>query len=63
MLFNIGDFVTRKSYNNDLVFKIKSINDNIVVLEGVNFRLIADAEICDLEICSDCVDDIISAYG
>ena len=60
MLFNIGDFVTRKSYNNDLIFKISSIKNNLVILEGVNVRLVADADISDLEICSDCVDDIIS---
>ncbi len=60
MLFNIGDLVTRKSYNNDMVFRIKSFKDKMVVLEGVNIRLIADAPVDDLEICKDCVDDITS---
>ena len=58
MLFNVGDFVTRKSYNNDMVFKIKSISGNVVILEGVNVRLLADADIEDLVICEDCKEDI-----
>ena len=29
MLFNVGDYVTRESYNNDTVFKIIEIKDNI----------------------------------
>ena len=29
MEFNIGDFVTRKSYNNDLLFRIEKIEDDI----------------------------------
>ena len=49
MLFNIGDYVTRESHNNDLVFRIKDINENIVILEGVSVRLIADATLDDLK--------------
>ena len=60
MLFNIGDLVTRKSYNNDMVFKIKKINNNIAILEGVNLRLVADANIEDLVMCNDCMTDLIS---
>lgn len=48
MLFNIGDYVTRTSHNHDLVFKIKSIDDNIAILEGVSVRLVADAPLDDL---------------
>lgn len=48
MNFNLGDFVTRKSYKNDLVFKIINIDDNIVYLKGVDVRLLADAPISDL---------------
>ncbi len=58
MLFNIGDFVTRKSHNNDMVFKIMDLSSDTAILEGVNVRLIADASIDDLEICEDCFDDI-----
>ena len=58
MLFNIGDYVTRKSYNNDLVFKIKNINDDMVILQGVNMRLLADSHISDLQMCEDSFEDI-----
>jgi len=58
VLFNVGDFVTRKSYNNDLVFKIKDIKEKEVILEGVNIRLLADADISDLKECVDCYEDI-----
>ena len=58
MLFIVGDYVTRKSYNNDLVFKIKEINDDIAILEGVNIRLIADAKIEDLTKYENISDDL-----
>ena len=48
MLFKIGDLVTRISHNNDTVFKIIDIKDNIAILKGVNIRLIADSNINDL---------------
>lgn len=47
-MLKIGDYVTRKKYNNDIVFKINEINDNNVILYGVNVRLAADANISDL---------------
>ena len=49
MEFNIGDLVTRNSYDNDVVFKIIEINDNEVKLKGMNIRLIADADMSDLK--------------
>lgn len=49
MNFKIGDFVTRNSYNNDLLFKIKKIDNDTCYLEGVNIRLIADSDISDLK--------------
>ena len=57
MLFNIGDLVTRKSYNHDMIFKIIDIKDDIVVLKGLNIRLIADALVSDLDLCNGCEDD------
>ena len=48
MLFNIGDLVTRTSHNNDTIFKIIDIKNNIAILKGVNIRLIADSDINDL---------------
>lgn len=58
MLFNVGDYVTRISHNHDLVFKIKEINGNLVVLEGVNIRLVADAELDDLKMYEDISNDL-----
>ena len=49
MLFNIGDIVTRKSYNNDTFFEITNINGNTAYLKGINIRLEADSELSDLE--------------
>lgn len=47
-MFKVGDFVSRISHNNDVVFKIKEITDNIAYLVGVDIRLCADSEISDL---------------
>lgn len=48
MLFNIGDMVSRNSHQNDIVFKIIDIKENIAYLKGVNVRLIADSDLSDL---------------
>ena len=48
MNFKIGDLVTRNSYNNDIVFRIRKIIGNIVYLQGVNVRLCADSNIDDI---------------
>jgi spore coat assembly protein len=48
---NIGDIVVRKKYNKDIVFEIIDIKDNIYYLRGIEFRLIADSELDDLELC------------
>jgi len=50
MEFKIGDLVTRKSYNNDLIFKIDKIEDDMYYLIGINIRLCADSEKEDLQI-------------
>ena len=49
MNFQIGDLVTRNSYNNDTVFKIIDIDNDIVLLKGINIRLLADSNIKDLK--------------
>ena len=46
--FEIGELVTRKSHNNDTIFTITDIIDDIYYLKGINIRLIADAFIEDL---------------
>lgn len=48
MKFKIGDYVTRNSYNNDIVFKIIDIEDDICYLKGLNIRLCADSKLDDL---------------
>lgn len=45
-----GMAVTRKSYGNDIVFKIDSINGEMAELRGLTVRITADAHIMDLEI-------------
>ena len=42
-MFNIGDYVTRQSYNNDIIFRIIDIKDDIYYLKGVSVRLYADS--------------------
>lgn len=49
-MFNIGDYVTRNSYNNDVVFKIINIDDDLYYLKGVNIRLYADSYKEDLKL-------------
>lgn len=48
MKFRIGDLVTRISHKHDILFKIISIEDNLVYLKGVDLRLIADCLVEDL---------------
>lgn len=48
MKFSIGDYVTRTSHNNDIVFRITGIEGNIAYLKGLNVRLEADALLNDL---------------
>lgn len=55
-MFDVGYKVTRKSYNDDVVFYIVSIDNNIAILKGIDVRLVADAPIEDLNM-SDRVDD------
>ncbi len=47
-MFKVGDLVTRRSHNNDVVFKIIKIDDKIAYLKGVDVRLCADSELDDL---------------
>lgn len=50
MNFKVGDYVTRNSYNNDIIFVIVEINNDIAILKGFDLRLIANAPISDLVI-------------
>lgn len=48
MFFHVGDFVTRESHDNDLIFKITDIIGDIAYLKGINLRLFADSDLSDL---------------
>lgn len=43
-----GDYVSRKSYNNDIIFKVLNIKDDIYYLKGTDVRLYADSFLEDL---------------
>lgn len=49
MELNVGDLVTRNSYDNDVVFKIMEIRGDECVLKGINIRLLADSNLSDLK--------------
>ena len=51
MELQIGDYVSRNSYNNDTIFKIVDIKNDVAILKGVDIRLFADSNIDDLEKC------------
>ena len=55
-MFNVGDYVTRKSYNNDILFQIIEVKDEIYYLKGVSVRLLADSTIDDLLLCNNVQD-------
>ncbi len=57
MNFKIGDLVTRKSYDNDLVFIITNIEDETVYLKGMSIRLLADSPILDLQLVKEDIED------
>jgi spore coat assembly protein len=43
-----GDCVSRKSYGDDIIFKVISIQREVAILRGIEFRLLADAKLSDL---------------
>lgn len=49
MKFEIGDIVTRISHNNDTVFVITDIINDMAYLKGTNIRLCADSLLSDLK--------------
>lgn len=53
MNLKIGDLVTRNSHNNDMMFKIIDIKNDVAILKGVNIRLLADSDIKDLKKCEE----------
>lgn len=59
-MFKVGQCVTRKSYNNDVVFMITDIRGNICYLQGVSLRLFADSPFDDLVKCDGDNDDVFN---
>ena len=53
-----GDIVTRNSYGNDTFFKVINVVDGMCYLKGVEVRLYADANIEDLKLEENLVEDI-----
>lgn len=54
MKIKVGDIVGRKSYNSDVLFRVKEIykqgNKLMATLKGMDVRLVADSSVDDLEI-------------
>ena len=46
-MIQIGDYVSRNSYHNDMIFKVINIKNDILYLKGIEYRLYADAKISD----------------
>ena len=53
MNYKVGDYVTRNSYDNDIVFIITEIKNDIAILKGQDVRLIANSPLEDLKPCSE----------
>ena len=53
MNFKVGDYVTRSSYDNDIVFIITDIVNDEAILKGFDVRLIANSPLSDLNLCTD----------
>lgn len=47
-MVRVGDYVTRKKYDSDIVFIVDAIKNNVVYLKGVDVRLYADSYADDL---------------
>lgn len=45
----VGDYVVRISYGKDVLFQIQELKGRYAILKGVQYRLLADAPIEDLE--------------
>lgn len=52
-MIKVGDFVSRESYDNDLIFEVIEIIDEKAIISGKSMRLIADAPLSDLNLVSE----------
>ena len=63
-MFDVGDLVTRKSYDNDIVFRIIEKRDDVFILKGLFVRLFADSPREDLKILDiERVDTLLNEYS
>ncbi len=53
MMYRQGDLVTRKSYGGDILFRIRRMESERAFITGVEYRLLADAPLGDLQRVSD----------
>ncbi|MDF2556792.1 MAG: yabG [Bacillales bacterium] len=49
-MIQIHDIVGRKSYDCDVFFRVIDVKDNVAILYGEDFRLVADAPVNDLKV-------------
>ena len=56
-VIRIGDYVTRKSYQNDIIFKVLDIKGDNYILCGASIRLLADSPKGDLVLVDEDIDD------
>ena len=52
-MIRIGDYVTRKSYKSDIVFKVIDVQGDNFILCGASIRLLADSPKEDLVLYND----------
>ncbi len=57
IMIRIGDYVTRNSYRNDIIFKVVDIQGDNFLLSGVCVRLSADSPGSDLMLYNEKVED------
>ena len=50
MDIKVNQLVTRNSYNNDIIFQVVDIKDDVFILKGVDYRLFATSEKEDLRL-------------
>ncbi|MEI7027686.1 sporulation peptidase YabG [Paenibacillus sp. y28] len=50
---NLGDLVVRKSYGGDVLFRIEQLARSFVMLKGIQYRLLADAPLHDIQAVQD----------
>ena len=45
---NMGDLVVRRSYGGDVTFRVEDVRQNMAIIKGTDFRLLADSPLGDL---------------